>query len=215
MLKYQLIVLALTLLSSINSQSIPELNIEDDKSFYLGIYNEIPLKLNGCDISKVKLKAKDAQLRKINDSLHTVYLRGINEDQQIKIKLYYKSLPVDIKTVSILTSPELKVSYAGNSKSARVPIRDLAKTKIDVRFKDSQLQNDGYEIFSYNIQYRNAQNKIIPLAASRTNGLNVLGKFINRLKPGDAILFNDFRMKSRFNNVINCQSNYFEIIITE
>ena len=215
MLKYQLLALAITLLSSINSQSIPELNIQDDKSFYLGIYNEVPIKLNGCDISKVKLKAKDAQLRKINDSLHTIYLRGINEDQQIKVKLYYKSLPVDIKTISIQASPELVISHAGNSKSPRIPIRNLAKSKIDINFKDSQLQKEGYEIFSYNIQYRNAQNKIIPLAASRTNGLNVLGKFLNRLKPGDAILLNDFRMKSRFNNVINCQSNYFEIIITE
>lgn len=197
------------------TQSIPELSISDEKIFYLGVYNEVNLNLNGCDESQIKLKAKDATLRKINDTLYSVYLRGLNDEQEMKLKMYYKNLPVDIKNIPIKGSPVLQISLNEENKVAQIPIGEIAKTKIDIRFDDESLNREGYEVFSFNIKYRNAQNKIIPIASSRYPELSVLEKFLNRLKPGDSIIFSDFRMKSRQNNVINCQSNYFEIVLTE
>lgn len=78
---------------------------------YMGIENKIQLALHGCAPSDITVKASAGSLYKRDDS--TYILVPQQDADEIKVKLYYKKVICDVKTLAVKRLPELIPHFEG------------------------------------------------------------------------------------------------------
>lgn len=210
MLRLLYISLILTVGVIANAQNLPEFKKDDNRKFYLGMYNDFEIQLNGADATMISIKGKDTQIKIANDSLYQVFLRGGDKDE-VKLKLYYKSLPIDVYVLEIGQTPEVKVSVEGPVKSFYT-IDELFDINLKFKLNDAVL-NEDLSFSSFNTKIISANNATKPFISMNTPNFAQAKRLKSRLKSGDKILITDVRMKNRLNQSIMCQSNYIEFKI--
>lgn len=194
------------------AQTLPEFNKFEDKVFYNKMQNLITLNLNGADPSMIKLKMRNGQIGKLNDTSYQISYRGVLEDQ-VKIKLYYKNLPVDVYTMSAAQAPLVKISLPDTNKTSYT-LNELAKQKLNVSIEDKNLVASGYKVHSFQVRaILPKQNRPFPIMSLNTTNLNKLTSARHKLTKGSKMIITDVRLVNKQKTHTMAQSNYFEILI--
>lgn len=217
MLKFFNISLFLIVLNNLFSQTIPsfiDFNKDSVYNFYCNIDFPLNIKINGANPDLIEIKAAQTNIYKLSDSLFQI--RFLNPNEDTKIKLYYKNLPVDIihvKTQNLLV-PEIKL---GNTTSHKITKTELnAANKIDFVFPDI-LRKLDLQLFSCTIKIMDASNAQNPYAVNLRSyelPVNVMNIF-QKLPINSTIQFSEIRVKTRNNHVMNLEGESPQILVIE
>ncbi len=204
------VVMVMMVVSIAIGQNLPQFQKSENRELYQGMYNDIILKLNGADPTLINVKCKDGQMRVANDTTYQVFLRNI-DNGEVKLKLYYKNLPVDIYTLEIGQSPKVEVSVDGPVKSFYT-VDELFDLKLKFSIDDRTLDN-SLSLASFKTVIVSETNNAAPFMVMNTPNFLNAKRLKHSLKSGDKLLISDVTMKNRLNQSINCQSNYIEFKI--
>jgi hypothetical protein len=107
--------------------------------------------INQSDTFAIELKVNDGSVTFVNDSTYIV--RPINTEGEIKLKLYYKNLPVEIANCTITEIPAPKLLYKAKEVES-VRIGDLANFLRDFNLEfENGVEPDYKSIYAYTYSY--------------------------------------------------------------
>ena len=197
-MKYLVILLFLPLYSY--SQNIPTFK-HDYQVFYLNYENRVELNTNQCDVSKILLKATNARIGTTSDT--TYYIYPYNIEEEIKLKLYYKSLPVDILTAEVDTipNPAIVVKDAVNGELPISKIENLLNGVSIVYDENFQLSNHA-ELYTYTLilSYKEGDPEFFKVFGSNSNQNFQIDKLKN-MKAGDKVVISNIQLLNKSNNI--------------
>jgi GldM C-terminal domain len=100
-------------------------------TMYLNVENKISLHLNGCASEDVNLKISTGSLFKRDDSTYSFIPQLEMED--LKIKMYYRKMLVEVKTVSVKKIPDVIPYFVGEKmgKTKKTDINSLGKLTFE------------------------------------------------------------------------------------
>jgi hypothetical protein len=171
--------------------------------------NDFEVTINQADPSFLELKCNGVRVRKTSDTLYHLYPTSVF-GEEIKLKLYYKNLPVDVITLPVTDSPIVEVSLE-NQIEDPISIDVLSNLKLNVQFIDKYLKDKDWKLFSFNTEVKRGDFPPSPFIVIRNNSLSSVKQFRSRLQSGDKIVINDIVFVNNRNQRVSCQSNYFEI----
>ena len=180
----------------------------------MNIYNDFPINLNGADPSLITVKCKNGQIKITNDSLYQIYFRNADEDE-MKVKLYYKNLPVDIYMLPLVQALDVNITIDGNRKESYT-FEELQNLKLIFNVDDSFLNEKGLQLHSYRVTAlpsAGAKNKDANFMVMNSPDFANIKRYIQKMDAGQKLLITEVRMRNNLNQVLNCQSGYFEILI--
>ena len=183
-------------------------------TFYTHIDQKIEIKLNNADASKIDIKLSDGYVTKINDSLYQVRY-SINFDEA-KIRLYYKKFPVDIMTVKAanMTIADIKLGDAVNKILKKTDL--LAINKIELIYPTEMPMSLRPELFSYKLVIYQPGMAEPFFTNMRTLELpQNIQKMIAALPIDSKISFEEIRIKTITNNVLNLENDAIVYTIVE
>lgn len=171
-----LILIAQILFLSLNS-SIPTIKSIGDE-VYIGFDNQLLIDLKGCNPEDVNIKISSGTIAKRTDSTYSIFV-NIPEDE-IKVKLYYKKVICQIKTI----------------KAVRLPNPEITFENLDRTISKAQATQAGKLILKYPVSYSNiGVSNIISFNAAieDTNGRFLFSTYTR----GDALDKNTINMLSK------------------
>ncbi len=204
MFRYTILFISFLAFNLSSAQRIPSFK-NDITHLYSGVNNPIEIELNGADLAKIKLKCKDARVAKQNDSLYLIapkYPEG-----EVKIKLYYKNLPVDIVSTEVINLPNPEILIETQK------LNLLSKSRLSNFLEDLTIHFDEKnerlnKIYSpYSINFSVNKGGIVRPFQIHLHRMNtkIFTDFIQDLKKDDVIfvqsvtMIDENRRTSRFN----------------
>ncbi len=199
------------------AQSLPKfLGMQRDSTytFYVNIDQKIHLSPQNSDVSFIELKASNAYVQKINDSLYLI--RYNNTFEATKLKLYYKNLPVDIINLKVETMPTPAVILGGNL-GPNLTLSTLRNVnKLDIVFPNENGLMNALELFQCRITITEPGK---PLTFNTNIGGTLLpahiAKLLSELKPRSTIRFDEFKIKTAQNYVLDVEGSSVTFIVVE
>ncbi len=192
------------------AQSLPEFK-EKEGQLYRVMYNMVNISLNEADPSYIKLKSNGNRINKLNDSTYQVsFQNALSND--VKIKLYYKGLPVDVLKGELIQSPQLKLSLS-NASDEKLSIEDFFTQTLKWELEDKNLIAQKFKFFSVNVNIHRNGRVVKNLLMLKNDHLSYLRRNKNQIRSGDKITFDQIKIVNGMNQRVECQSNYLEISI--
>ncbi|MBK8698062.1 MAG: hypothetical protein IPN29_00080 [Saprospiraceae bacterium] len=184
------------------------------QTLYCQLDYQIPIKLHTSDPHLIEVKAKPGTVVKLNDSLYQV--RYVSPEEEVKIKLYYKNMPVDLYAVKVANLPMPVIRLSGLNGSL-IPKGDLAKVKkFELEFPYLSQRNEGIEFFTCRLSivepgkpnpfYINLRTPDFP---------QQLQGIISKLPANSTLSFDELKVKTRSNNVMNMDGNPVKFTVVE
>jgi hypothetical protein len=201
----------------LTAQNLPVMkNVEKDSLYiiYVNLDHKIEINPRKADLSLMELRATNANVLKLNDTVYQVRYHTI--DEETKIKLYYKGLPVDIMTakVSNMLAPKVKIAGISGPNIPATALKGLKK--FELVYTPEMEKMKGLEFFncrilitepgkplSFNVNLRNLE---FP---------EQLVSMLSKLKPESTIRFDEFKMKTNQNYVLNVEGSSITFIVVE
>lgn len=198
-------------------QKLPQFKeVEKDSTytFYVNVDQKLHIKPRSADLSMVEVKAANAYVYKFNDSTYVVRYNTPTEIS--KIKLYYKNLPVDIINVQAETMPAPAILLGGNQgpQLTQENLRNLKK--LDIRFPNAKSPFNSLELFQCRMLITEPDKAI----TFNTNlGGSILpdhiSKMLAALKPKSTIRFDEFKIKTEQNYVLDVEGSSITFIVVD
>jgi hypothetical protein len=157
----------------------------------------------------VALKCGDNHIKQINDSTYQILPR--NPQEEIKVKLYYKNLPVDVYTLPIIARPKVGVALENGQMSLK--LEELKSAKLNFMVSDPTIAADGFVFYNCKatiISESNQAQQFLILYDNKLDKLERLAK-INNSKC--KLVISDVNLKNGQNQVLNFEANPFEVDI--
>jgi hypothetical protein len=204
------ILLAFILLSmgkvTMQAQSrLPQIaNVVKDSvyTFHTYVDHVVRLKLNECDPALIELRSKEAQISKLNDT--TYYVRYSYLQEESKIKLYYKNLPIQFINVKVknIAMPEIKFGKESSKILHKAELSTLNDFSFD--FNNSLNISSRIELYSCKIVIVEP-NKPVPFSWNVNTYILPphIKQMIAKLPLNAQIIFQDISVKTSSNNIIN------------
>jgi hypothetical protein len=198
-------------------QKLPQfLGIEKDSiyTFYVNVDQKLHIKPRSADLSMIEIKATNAYVYKFNDSTYVVRYNTTTEIS--KIKLYYKNLPVDIINVQVETMPAPAIILGGNQgpNLTQETLRNLKK--LDIQFPLNKSSLKALELFQCRMLITEPGK---PITFNTNLGGSVLpdhiSKMLAELKPKSTIRFDEFKIKTEQNYVLDVEGSSITFIVVE
>ncbi len=171
---------------------------------YIGIDNTIHIDLNDSDPEYVDLKISSGSLIKRSDSTYSIIVQ-IPEDE-VKIKLYYKKVVCQIKTVktSRLPNPELGFELV----HGKISKAEADKTgKLILNYPEKYANINKQQIISFNTTIIDATGRSVFATYTRGDALdNNTLSMLKKVQPGSKIRINNVVAQSPNLGAIQIQS---------
>lgn len=209
--------LILSISIAVFCQKLPQfLDIEKDSTytFYVNVDQKLRIKPRNSDVSLIEVKANNAYVYKFNDSTYVVRYNTPTEIS--KIKLYYKNLPVDIINAEVQTMPTPSILLGGNQ-GPNLTLEALRNVKkLDIRFPFDKSPLNALELFQCRMLITEPGK---PITFNTNLGGNVLpdhiSKMLAELKPKSTIRFDEFKIKTEQNYVLDVEGSSITFIVVE
>nr|MBP7643881.1 hypothetical protein [Saprospiraceae bacterium] len=136
-----------------SAQKIPSFGIskEDTLKIYYNLNQNLKVKVNDADPTLIKIRCSESRGVSISQADTNFYIFINNPVAEIKLKLYYKNLPVDIINAKIerLPASDLKLEIAQNGEISKRKLAEVKKLLAEI---PNNYKNDlNLAIYSYNI----------------------------------------------------------------
>ncbi len=174
----------------------------------------IEIKLNNADPALLQLKAKGATIIKMADTSYQI--RFLAPEEEVKIKLYYKNLPVDIMTARV-TNPEMpNIVFKGVS-GINIARADLSKLKsFEVVFPALMDKIPGLEFYTCKLSIIEPGKPTPFFINLRSPDLPAqLQGIITNLPVDSYLVFEELKIKTRSNNVMNMDGQPVKFRVVE
>lgn len=196
----------LTFLSGVlASQSLPQIAWEGKDSIitiYCQLDYPVKIDLRQADPSMIQLKSRGASLAKLSDSVYQI--RFQIPEEEVKLKLYYKNLPVDIVSLNVINMEMPSIRFNGINGN-NIQRSDLSKVRaFELLFPSISAIAPGLEFYTCKLTiiepgkpapfYINLRSVELPA--------QLLG-IISTLQPESTIIFDELKIKTRSNNVLS------------
>ncbi|MBK8700551.1 MAG: hypothetical protein IPN29_13870 [Saprospiraceae bacterium] len=184
------------------------------QTLYCQLDYQIPIKLHTADANLIEVKAKPGTVVKLNDSLYQV--RYVSPEEEVKIKLYYKNLPVDLYAVKVANLPMPVIRLSGLNGSL-IPRGDLTKVKkFELEFPYMSQRNEGIEFFTCRLSIMEPGKASPFLINLRTPDFpQQLQGIISKLPANSTLSFDELKVKTRSNTVMNMDGNPVKFTVVE
>jgi hypothetical protein len=99
-----MILLLIIMLGFNISSGVPQFGNDISKTMYINHENNLPILMHGCAVDDILVKVNTGSLYKKNDSTYAYIPQ--TEEEELKIKLYYKKVIIEVLTVKTKHLPE-------------------------------------------------------------------------------------------------------------
>jgi hypothetical protein len=133
----------------LNIGNIPALDSKIPATFFVSTEARFHIVLNGCNPEDVTVKVTPEILYRLNDSTFSFTPQFVTDE--LKIKLYYKSVICEVKTIKIVAMPEILPIFEGENNGA-VSLADLKKLgKLRCTYPVNFPSDMRSDIYSFNL----------------------------------------------------------------
>lgn len=161
---------------------------------YIGVDNILQIDLNDCDPNDINIKTTSGSLIKRNDSTYSIVVQ-IPEDE-IKVKLYYKKIVCQIKTLKAERLPNPQIKMEGSSTTfSKSSANQSGKLSIEYPAKYTNIGKSN--IISFNVSIQDPSGR--PVFSTYTRGDALDNNTINMIKKvqvGSKLLINNIITQS-------------------
>ncbi len=199
------------------SQHLPAFSgFEKDSiySLYVNIDQKISINPRNSIAGNIEIKANNASIQKLNDS--TYLMRYNMPTEATKIKLYYRNLPVDIINVKVENIPAPAIVLDGNLGPflTKASLKNIKK--VDILFKNNKELIQSLELFQCRILITEPGK---PMTFNSNLGGTMIpeyiAKMLSELKPNSTIRFDEFKIKTVQNYVLDVEGSSVTFIVVE
>ncbi len=159
-------------------------------TMYMGVENKISLHLNGCASEDVSLKINTGSLFKRDDSTYSFIPQLEMED--LKIKLYYKKVLVEVKTVRVKQIPDV-IPYFVGEKSGKIKKTDINSLgKLTFEFPAGYPEEMKSVVYSFSVFITDLNGVAVYSGNMRGDSLDGhVISMITKLNKGGRIIINN------------------------
>jgi len=172
------------------TSNLPGLSKNISNTMYMGVENKIMLQLNGCTAEDINVKINSGSLFKRDDSTYS-YIPQV-EMEDLKLKLYYKKVLVEVKTVSIKKIPDVTPYFEGEKMGIikKSEINGLGKLTFD--YPKNYPDEMKSVIYSFSIFVMDENGATIYSGNMRGDSLDGnVSSVITKLNKGGRIIINN------------------------
>ena len=198
-------------------QLLPEMEWAGKDSvvtLYSQVDHQVKIKPNQADVAMMQLKAKSATVIKISDTLYQ--LRFQIPEEEVKIKLYYKHLPVDIITARVVNLEMPNIKFAG------LKGNDISRADLN-KVKKFELVFPAFGDLTAGLEFYTCKMSIIEPGKPNPFFINLrspdlpaqLQGIIANLPINSWIVFEELKVKTRSNNIMNMDGNPVKFRVVE
>ena len=190
-----------------SAQKIPSFGIskEDTLKIYYNLNQNLKVKVNDADPTLIKIRCSESRGVSISQADTNFYIFINNPVAEIKLKLYYKNLPVDIINAKIerLPASDLKLEIAQNGEISKRKLAEVKKLLAEI---PNNYKNDlNLAIYSYNINIIRKNGAIEVISCFNNNLTDQAIKKLLALPDDSKIAISNVRLKTPDNNVIELE----------
>ena len=190
-----------------SAQKIPSFGIskEDTLKIYYNLNQNLKVKVNDADPTLIKIRCSESRGVSISQADTNFYIFINNPVAEIKLKLYYKNLPVDIVNAKIerLPASDLKLEIAQNGEISKRKLAEVKKLLAEI---PNNYKNDlNLAIYSYNINIIRKNGAIEVISCFNNNLTDQAIKKLLALPDDSEIAISNVRLKTPDNNVIELE----------
>lgn len=190
-----------------SAQKIPSFGIskEDTLKIYYNLNQNLKVKVNDADPTLIKIRCSESRGVSISQADTNFYIFINNPVAEIKLKLYYKNLPVDIINAKIerLPASDLKLEIAQNGEISKRKLAEVKKLLAEI---PNNYKNDlNLAIYSYNINIIRKNGAIEVISCFNNNLTDQAIKKLLALPDDSQIAISNVRLKTPDNNVIELE----------
>jgi hypothetical protein len=206
--------IAILIIALFTSESnIPAFATNFPEAIYVGVENPISINLNQCEKDDLQIKISHGNVYKRQDSL---YIVSVSQQvvEEVKIKLYYKKLIIESKTLPLKPVPAALVAFNISTPNNFISVNQLSQIKsLGFNYESGYPENLKGTIYIANVQINSARGQIVGLINNGAITPNILNE-IYTLKKGDHIIISNVQSlnKSR-NNVQNVGGSFIFTIV--
>jgi len=178
-----MILLLITRLFMHLAVGVPQFGNDIPKIMYINHENNLPIVLDGCSAEDILVKINSGSLYKKNDSTYAYIPQA--EEEELKIKLYYKKVIIEVLTVKTKHLPEAMPVFdksAGKTLSIAAP---LSTGQLVLQYREDVPVHIRPIVIQFNVQAFNLQGANV---FNTTVGGNVFDQQtlekIKQLTPG-------------------------------
>jgi hypothetical protein len=203
----------LSLFTSTFLGNVPQFSHLTPTSFYIGSEGFVYVQLNGSNPEDISIKISSGYVNRRNDSTFTFYPQIENEE--LKLKLYYKKVICEVKTVQSKKLPEIVPVFEGEKKGI-IKKADIEKIgKLTQTFPDDFPEDLKTEIYSFHLLIINESG--IAVYGNTLRGNNIDDGVMNLLKKlnnGSKIIVNNILVQNKYRGVSRSNAQR-EIIVSD
>lgn len=194
-------------------QSLPEFKVENkkDQIFYLNVTNSLRIELNDSDPENIEIRGIRNGLTKVNDTLY--YLQFNKPVDHVKIKLYYKKLPVDIisATVSSLPMPQYTLNDFAPNEIISSQLTGISELTLQPPTNFPSEVN--LTLYTFQLTIKDPKSKNFKTNVRNSTIPKNIVNLIKKVSLGSTIELSNFRYRSNKNRVFDIKGTpiIFEI----
>jgi hypothetical protein len=192
-------IILLLVQSNLSGQLTPSFNEKLDV-VYANNNNVVKININQSDTFAIELKCNDASVTKMNDSTYSI--RPYPVEGEIKLKLYYKKLPVEIANCEIKEIPAPILLFNGKE------VSEISKNEVESFLRSHTLafeegvEPDYKSIYAYNYSIktqdgRSQNGRIYP----QNNYAKDIDAIKNRITSNSTITISNYQIMCEGNRV--------------
>lgn len=195
------------------SQKLPNWNLPEKPMFFTGIPHELTIKANASDPQFISVKIPAGFVNKLNDTTYTIRFDIPQED--IKLKLFYKNLPVDIVTATVTkpVAPKLLIKGYQNGPIPREVLESLEE--LEFVFPEG-FPSAGINIHTIRMNVKvNARSQMTSLQLHSTKLTPQAREILKKIEPGGSLAFDNIMFVTSKNNVLNLPRESYVFSVTQ
>lgn len=172
------------------TSNLPGFSKDISSTIYMGVENKITLHLNGCAAEDINLKINSGSLFKRDDSTYSFIPQVEMED--LKLKLYYKKVLVEVKTVSVKKIPDVTPYFVGE-KMGKIKKSDISSLgKLTFNYPKDYPEEMKSVVYSFSVFITDINGVAIYSGNMRGESLDgQITSMIAKLNKGGRIIINN------------------------
>jgi len=172
------------------TSNLPGFSKDISSTIYMGVENKITLHLNGCATDDINLKINSGSLFKRDDSTYSFIPQVEMED--LKLKLYYKKVLVEVKTVSVKKIPDVTPYFVGE-KMGKIKKSDISSLgKLTFNYPKDYPEEMKSVVYSFSVFITDINGVAIYSGNMRGESLDgQITSMIAKLNKGGRIIINN------------------------
>ncbi|MFZ1524582.1 MAG: GldM family protein [Saprospiraceae bacterium] len=193
--------------------NVPQFSKLTPSSFFIGTEGFVYIKMNGCNPEDINIKISAGYINRRNDSTFTFFPQ--TEGEELKLKLYYKKVICEVKTVTSKKLPEIVPRFEAERQGI-IKKNELDKIgKLYQTYPADFPEDMKTEVYSFHLVILNESGMTIYGNTMRGNILDDSAMtMIKKLNKGSKLIVSNILVQNSYRGVSR-SSAQLEIIVSD